>query len=515
MYLKHFNFTTPPFKSIIDNTGTMQVEYHQDVYSLFAQKAKEPGIIGLFSDEDELLKQFTQQLVNDHVSAMSFSAFPKLSADTLLFKLLPACGSMKKSLHAVDAIIQHWLHEGVKHKFIAISSLDAVSASGWKTLSMLIARAEDLGMPLTVLLTGTSESEKVFKTKSGLHALMHTRHTLRTLTRRECRDYVLAQTAEAEQAPFSTARINKIHSLAQGNIIRINQLAHLSLLACWTERASRVSRRHMNLAASEVTLPRRKRKGLTALALLTLVASAAAGWYLSPSIIQHLPISLPVPASWKHVEKPQAAQRPTLDNEVVTLPDAMHQLYQMWGYDASAEDALCPNAGRVQMKCEQGHDTLTALYQQGYPWVGELQLGSHLDYAVVAHAGKESLDLLINNRTWQVSRSWYEKHATGNYTLLHRLTPDGKESIGAGSSEKDIHWLDNTLSQALSLPATQSSGWTAELVSRTKTFQQQSGIHVDGQPGEETIIHLMRATNMVPTVTTQPGPVEHTQGKKA
>jgi general secretion pathway protein A len=68
---------------------------------------------------------------------------------------------------------------------------------------------------------------------------------------------------------------------------------------------------------------------------------------------------------------------------------------------------------------------------------------------VVARVGDNSLDLLMNNRTWQVSRNWFNQHATGNYTQLHRLTPEGKDAISAASDAKDMGWLDQQLSLAL------------------------------------------------------------------
>lgn len=82
---------------------------------------------------------------------------------------------------------------------------------------------------------------------------------------------------------------------------------------------------------------------------------------------------------------------PTIENEVVNQSDAMHQLYLMWGYDASANDALCQNAARVNLMCRQGNTSLQALEQEGYPWAGEIKTGNHLNYAVVA--------TLINSRS--------------------------------------------------------------------------------------------------------------------
>lgn len=66
--------------------------------------------------------------------------------------------------------------------------------------------------------------------------------------------------------------------------------------------------------------------------LFASVLFAACGWYLTASINAKLPIQLPVPASWKQ-QKPKADAPvvPVIDNEVVNQPDAMHQLYLMWG----------------------------------------------------------------------------------------------------------------------------------------------------------------------------------------
>ena len=86
---------------------------------------------------------------------------------------------------------------------------------------------------------------------------------------------------------------------------------------------------------------------------------------------------------------------------------------------------------------------------------------------------------------------------------MHRLTPQGKDEISATSGDKDLAWLDQTLSQTLNEPLTHSRSWTAELAKRTREFQGKAGLHVDGIAGEETLMQLMRATNSVPGVLAQ------------
>ena len=181
----------------------------------------------------------------------------------------------------------------------------------------------------------------------------------------------------------------------------------------------------------------------------------------------------------------------------------MHQLYLIWGYDTSAEEALCQNAAKVNLMCKQGNASPDALAHEGYPWISELKTGGHLNYAVVARVGDNSIDLLMNNRTWQVSRNWFSQHATGNYTQLHRLTPEGKNAISTASDSKDMTWLDQQLSQVLAQPETHSRSWTAEMMKRTREFQQKMNLHVDGIPGEDTLMQLMRETHTTPSVLIQ------------
>ena len=61
----------------------------------------------------------------------------------------------------------------------------------------------------------------------------------------------------------------------------------------------------------------------------------------------------------------------------------------------------------------------------------------------------------MNNRTWQVSRSWFNQHATGNYTQLHRLTPEGKDAISALQKQAyNVIFMDMQMPEMDGLEAT-------------------------------------------------------------
>lgn len=506
MYQSHFNFKNPPFRKITRLSGDFLVPYHQDVFNLLKEKTQRAGIIGLFSNDAPLLGQFNSALKSANAGVLAINAFPKLSASSLLYKLNPGTKESKNRLQAVDAILRQWQEGKAKAKVLVIAHTEAMKDNCREVLAMLLTRAQELDFRLSVVLMGAADQEAVLKLQPELREYTHTHHALRPLTCREFLSYVQAQCEEhgCDASPLTPARVRKMHALTKGSISKLNELAHLSLLAAWTERARQVSPRHLRLAAGEILPAKKHGKRLATVGLFASVLFAACGWYLTSSISARLPVQLPVPVSWQHpTPKVQAPVVPVIDNEVVNQPDAMHQLYQMWGYDASAEDALCQNAAKVNLMCKQGNASPDALAQEGYPWVSELKTGNHLNYAVVARVGETSLDLLMNNRTWQVSRSWFNQHATGNYTQLHRLTPDGKDAISAASDAKDIGWLDQQLSVALSQPETHAQTWTAELMKRTREFQQKMHLHVDGIPGEDTLMQLMRETDTAPSVLIQ------------
>ncbi|WP_449556789.1 peptidoglycan-binding protein [Huaxiibacter chinensis] len=504
MYQSHFNFNTLPFKKVTRAAGDFFVPYHQDVFNLLKEKTRQAGIVGLFSNDTSLLNQFSDALKAP--ASQAVNAFPKLGASSLLYKLHPTTKESKNRLQAVDAILRHWQDEKLKSKVLVISQIQAMKESALTVISMLLTRAQERDFRLSIVLMGSPEQEKGLLQQPGLAQSMHTHLTLRPLTCREYQHYVQMQCEAhgADTSPVTPARVRQMHALTKGHIGTFNELAHLSLLAAWTERAAQVSPRHVRLAAGEILPARKQTKRLAFAGLMASALFAACGWMLTPTLNAHLPVPLPVPVSWKQpAAKPHVAVVPEIENEMVNQPDAMHQLYVMWGYDASAEDALCQNAGRVNLMCKQGNAPVSALVNEGYPWVSELKTGNHLNYAVVARVGEKSLDLLMNNRTWQVSRNWFNQHATGNYTQLHRLTPEGKDAITAASDSKDVSWLDQQLSLALAQPETHSQNWTAEMMKRTREFQKKMNLHVDGIPGEETLMQLMLETHTTPGVLLQ------------
>lgn len=209
MYQSHFKFSTPPFRNITRKSGDFLVPYHQDVFNLLKEKSQQAGITGLFYHDSELLGQFSDALKAHSKSVLCINAFPKLSASSLLFKLNPAAKE-KNKLQAVDAIIRQWRDTKPTHKVLVISQAQAMKASGYDVLGILLTRAQELDVRLSIVLMGTADQEVMLKA-SALQEYVLTCHTLRNLTCRECLSYVDAQCEEhgADISPLTPARVKK------------------------------------------------------------------------------------------------------------------------------------------------------------------------------------------------------------------------------------------------------------------------------------------------------------------
>ena len=285
MYQSHFNFKNPPFRTITRLSGDFLVPYHQDVFNLLKEKTQLAGIIGLFCDDAPLLSHFIDALKASNPTVLAINAFPKLSASSLLYKLNPGTKAIKDRMQAVDAVLRQWQEGKAKSRVLTIAHSEAMKESCREVLGTLLTRAQELNFRLAVVLTGTADQEHLLK-QSELREYTHTHHVLRPLTCREYLSYVQGQCEEhgCEHSPLPPARVRKMHTLTKGNISKLNELAHLSMLAAWTERAAQVSPRHLRLAAGEILPAQKHGKRLATVGLFASVLFAACGWYFSSSI---------------------------------------------------------------------------------------------------------------------------------------------------------------------------------------------------------------------------------------
>lgn len=111
MYMRHFNFTTQPFRTITRMPGDFFVPYHQDVFGLLKEKCQTTGVTALFSNDSYLAAQFCDALKAHDGTLLAINAFPKLSASGLLYKLNTTTKESKTRIQAIDAVLRQWKDE--------------------------------------------------------------------------------------------------------------------------------------------------------------------------------------------------------------------------------------------------------------------------------------------------------------------------------------------------------------------------------------------------------------------
>lgn len=488
MYLTHFGFTEPPFKTLLFQASKQRgyINYFAGVELMLAHACNDSDSIGLFGEDDIIISELLNRVqmksetpgalieVNNNLSAKEFD---KKLADCLSFtdENITREPRYLLVLHVRDNFT-------LVHKRILRKHLD---------------KARDRGADITLLLAGNQSLAETLKTPPAILAAITTPVTLRAPHYPEVRGWFLYQHQwnGRETSLFSDWQIRQIYSRCHGQLSLIGKVADMALLAAFAERSARIKPRHLRGALKELTLEKRHYTPGIAASVLWLGAFIATGWQVLP----HTSPLLPIPASWAQ-QPPAPASKPldkiedALDQPVA----AMRQLFRVWGYDVPLEEAFCEEAGRAKLQCKRGESPVSTLEKNGYPWLAELRVGDRTGYASVVRSGPNDMDLLMGNKTWQVSRDWFKHAATGNYVLLYRLTPQGNTKVDAKSDPSEIAWLNKMLSRALMKPKNTAPGWSAALVDNIKEFQRKMAIKVDGQIGESTLMRLLIASGESP-----------------
>ncbi len=488
MYLTHFGFAETPFKELLFQEAKQRsyINYFAGVELMLAHACNESDSIGLYGDDEAIISALIARLrLQSELPGCLVELTHNLSAKEFDKKIADCIGFTDKNnmwdnrylliLHIVDNFTL--IHKRILHKHLD--------------------KARNQGADIVILLAGSKSFAETLKTTPGMLAEVNTSITVRAPHYQEVRRWFAYQHQwnGREALLFSDWQIRKIYSRCHGKLSLISKVADFTLLAAFAERSTCIKPRHLRGALKELTFEKRHYALGMAASVLWLGAFIATGWHVLP----HTSPLLPLPASWAQ-QPPEPAAKPldkiedALDQPVV----AMRQLFRVWGYDVPLEEAFCEEAGRAKLQCKRGESPVSALEKNGYPWLAELRVGEQVGYASVVRSGPGDMDLLMGNKTWQVSRDWFKRAATGNYVLLYRLTPQGNSKVDAKSDPSEIAWLNKMLSRALMKPKNSAPGWSAALVDNIKEFQRKKGIKVDGQIGESTLMKLLIASGESP-----------------
>ncbi|HKN03048.1 MAG TPA: peptidoglycan-binding protein [Buttiauxella sp.] len=337
----------------------------------------------------------------------------------------------------------------------------------------------------------------MLKNCKGINKRLPMHFHLSPLSEAECSDFLNVMQAEGqvgEGVIFRQSFVRHINNATKGNLSVMKRIAVIAKQLALAEQSTHLSTRQEKLVMAAAGLPFKSGPG--GLLLATYVALALSiGW--GGFNVMKLPFPAP---HWLDVTKPvvKNAEPIKINAMASNMQDAMQQLFAIWGYEVSAEDAWCEQADRAGLVCESGNETLENLARYSLPWIARLNVENHALYAVIMRISDNELDLIINKQTWTVSRKWFDAHSEGHYTLMWPSAPDGKNRVTNKSAAESIIWLDAMLSRALGVPTNESGDWTPMLTEKVKLFQRHENLQQDGTPGKDTLIRLRQTLGEAP-----------------
>lgn len=305
------------------------------------------------------------------------------------------------------------------------------------------------------------------------------------------------QVAGCLQPLFSPASLAALHRLSGGIPRLINLICERALLAAYAQGRPQVGKAMLLQAAREamgVVDEQTEPGGLPVLAYglcgLLLLGAGWFGWqqwgWLPPreTVRVEVPVKLPPDAELQQ-RFAEALQQAGYEDE------ALQQLFRVWGYDISLEEASCDQAERATLLCQQGSASLAELIKLDHPAQVRLvdEQGQSF-YATLLGVDEQQADLLLGGESWTVDLSWLEKAWGSDYTLLWKLPEGGSRLISARSSGQDVQWLETALAQVLKERPRQLSRFDAQLGDKLKRFQQAEGLEADGVAGPQTLMRL-------------------------
>lgn len=412
---------------------------------------------------------------------------------------LMSAGAHEKE-HVTYAHDHFWLdalpliHARTQDVVIAIDNADLLAGHLGHFIQSFTQLLPVMGVKARLLLVGSAKLKKIKQLSQCLPLYV----CLNPPSETECGDFLDSMHAkgpEGERSIFRPGFVRHISMATRGNLRVIKRIVEIAKQLAVAEQSTHLSPRQEKLVLAAAGLPYKSRPGAFLLIAYAVLAMAI-GW--GGADIIKLPFPTP---QWLDVAKPVVKESaPAKITEMTSnVRDAMQQLFATWGYDVSAEEAWCEQADRADLICDSGNETgINKLANSSLPWIARLNVEKHTLYAVVMRISDNDLDLIVNKKTWTVSRHWFDSHSEGHYIMMWPPAPDGKNRVTNKSSAESIIWLDAMLSRALGVPANESGDWTPTLTEKVKLFQRNEKLQQDGVPGKDTLIRLRQALGEAP-----------------
>lgn len=183
------------------------------------------------------------------------------------------------------------------------------------------------------------------------------------------------------------------------------------------------------------------------------------------------------------------------------FPNAVESLLERWQVTdpaSSSADTLCQDIQKYQLRCLEGHGSLSELRDFNRPALLTISRAGAITTALLQAADEQKLIFQSGAGLLALQEGEFQNYWTGAYRLLLRLPASGVFTIRPEQSNAAVLWLRKQISQYDGLGSESASPYTYDdqLKRRVELFQRKNDLEADGVVGGKTLTLLQNLRPM-------------------
>ena len=516
MYQSYFGLTEAPFSIAPDPRYLYMSQRHQEALAHLLYGVGGNGGFVLLTGEVGTGKTTVCRCLLEQIPESCDVAYifnPKLTVEELLSTICVEFGIVYPSGNTsikvfVDCINSYLLdaHARSRHTVLIIDEAQNLSADVLEQMRLLTNLETNQRKLLQIILLGQPELAELLE-RPELRQLAQrivARYHLEPLDKPEVAAYIRhrLEVSGTRQQLFPSGLLGKVHRLSGGVPRVINVLCDRALLGAYTQGKDRIDRATLAQAAREVfhrPRPQYRNILLYSAGLILLVSAATAVYLAAPEFaaMKSPTVAGKTADAGKVVALPAVLEWPENEPRSRSKVLAFAALSGAWGADYEGAES-CLQAEAKGLRCKTARGGLDELRQLNRPALLLMRDKNGEDfYSALIALDDKSATLSVGGETRPVALDILAKQWTGDYTVLWRSPPGGREKIRPGERGSAVEWLSKQLAQAQGKPAgaETKSVFDKSMARDVRQFQLARGLKPDGVAGRQTLMYLSVVTD--------------------
>lgn len=520
-YTAYFGLNDIPFSIAPNPHYLFMSERHKEALAHLTHGLGETGGFVLLTGEVGTGKTTVSKCLLEQLPDNTEAAFilnPTLSAKELLATICDELHIGYEQQNATlktftDKILECLIknHQQGKSTLLIIDEAQHLQAEVLEQLRLLTNLETHTKKLLQVILIGQPELQELLKRRDlrQLAQRITARYHLLPLSKAEVSRYIKHRLSVAgcQQTLFSASSVALIHQLSNGVPRLINLLCDRALLGAYSVEQNQVSKKIIQQACKETLgeqlLPISfwQKSGAKKFTLVSsLLLCAAFGFNVASQQKQTLALAEQQLQSEKEqallaVHQQQLNQIPNqLINNSRQLSLAFTDLYSQWQVELfSPSNTPCDLANSYQLECYWYSGNVEQFFTLDYPAIVRFIDGKGQSYFATYKGHVDgNIQLLLNEKNYQVSEQWFVNNWQGSAALLWRPPQGFVDTINEHSEAQLLLWLEQQLSQKQHRSTREVITLDALLINQLQQYQQNKGLAINTFADIQTVMLLSK-----------------------